>query len=199
VEQILDLQAKLSRARYEGKYRAALIDRADKLTIEANNALLRLAEEPPPATVLVLSVDNGEAVLPTLRSRAQMVYFPAEPAGGAVSEDALALAGGDAALAHEISAAGGEKVADWLARYEAVLSEGDFLKVLTLAAELEREEIRLMLTAFAARLSAEIADGRGRPDRLVLVKKALDDLRHNVNQRLVLEVLTLRVIGAAEK
>ncbi|MDR1069759.1 MAG: DNA polymerase III subunit delta' [Gracilibacteraceae bacterium] len=198
VEQILDLQAKLFRARYEGKYRAALIDKADKMTAEANNALLHLAEEPPPATELALSLDNGEAVIPTLRSRAQMVFFPDDGAEDPETDgEALALAGGDAALAQEISLGGAERVGQLLARYEEALAAGDFLRALPLTAEMKAEETRLLLLAFAARLRAEIAAGRARPEKLVLVKKALADLRYNVSPRLALEVLTLRLLAAA--
>ncbi|MDR1322256.1 MAG: DNA polymerase III subunit delta' [Gracilibacteraceae bacterium] len=199
VEQILDLQTKLYRARYEGKYRAALIDKADKMTAEANNALLRLAEEPPPATELALSLDNGEAVIPTLRSRAQMVFFPDDAGDPGTGGEALALAGGDAALAQEISLGGAERVGQLLARYEEALAAGDFLRVLPLAAEMKAEETRLLLLALAARLRAEIAAGRARPEKLVLVKKALADLRYNVSPRLALEVLTLRILAAAPK
>ncbi|MDR1605421.1 MAG: DNA polymerase III subunit delta' [Gracilibacteraceae bacterium] len=201
VEQVGELRSKLQRARYEGRYRAALIDRADKMTAEANNALLQLAEEPPPATVLVLSVDNGETILPTLRSRAQMVFFPvaAEDAAPEGDARALALAGGDAALAYEISLGGSEAAAERLARYEAVLAAGDFLRLWPLAAEWEREEVRLLLLTLAVRLREETAAGRAQPARLVLVKKALADLRYNVSPRLVLEVLTLRLLGRGGK
>jgi DNA polymerase-3 subunit delta' len=50
--------------------RVAIIEDADLMTLEAQNALLKTLEEPPAGTVLILSVSNPQALLPTLKSRA---------------------------------------------------------------------------------------------------------------------------------
>ena len=42
------------------------------MTTEAQNALLKMLEEPPAGTVLVLTVNHAQTVLPTIRSRAQI-------------------------------------------------------------------------------------------------------------------------------
>ncbi|MCS7206900.1 MAG: hypothetical protein NZ951_03060 [Dehalococcoidia bacterium] len=52
-----------------GALRAIIIDRAEHLSEEASNALLKTLEEPPSATVFFLLSCNTEALLPTLRSR----------------------------------------------------------------------------------------------------------------------------------
>lgn len=60
--------------------RAVIIEHADTLTIEAQNAFLKLLEEPPADTILLLTVDNQRALLPTIVSRLQSlpVYPPEE-------------------------------------------------------------------------------------------------------------------------
>ncbi len=49
------------------------IEEAQTLTPEASNALLKLLEEPPPATTIYLTCPNSTALLPTIRSRCQIV------------------------------------------------------------------------------------------------------------------------------
>ena len=58
------------------KKRTVIIDDAEQLTLQAQNAILKIAEEPPRAGLLILIVPNHEALLPTVQSRFQKVYFP---------------------------------------------------------------------------------------------------------------------------
>lgn len=51
--------------------RAVVIEDAETMTIEAQNALLKILEEPPLDTVLLLSVNGEEALRPTIYSRVQ--------------------------------------------------------------------------------------------------------------------------------
>lgn len=76
IESVRDLQqfAKL-KVPSEGKSisRIAIIEQAELLTIEAQNALLKLLEEPPIDTVLILAAANDQSLLPTIRSRVQII------------------------------------------------------------------------------------------------------------------------------
>lgn len=58
------------------KKRTIIIDNAYELTTQAQNAILKIAEEPPRAGLLILVIPNPEAILPTLQSRFQKIYFP---------------------------------------------------------------------------------------------------------------------------
>ncbi|HEY5668254.1 MAG TPA: hypothetical protein VIR03_03755 [Candidatus Saccharimonadales bacterium] len=60
--------------------RAIILEHAECLTAEAQNAYLKMLEEPPADTLMVLTVDNPRALLPTILSRLQSisVYAPAE-------------------------------------------------------------------------------------------------------------------------
>lgn len=53
--------------------RIALIEDAQAMTLEAQNALLKTLEEPPSDTVLILTTAHPHALLPTIRSRVQSV------------------------------------------------------------------------------------------------------------------------------
>ena len=53
-----------------------VIYEADRMNEEAQNALLKTLEEPPPDTTLILCTANPASLLPTTRSRCQMVRLP---------------------------------------------------------------------------------------------------------------------------
>jgi DNA polymerase-3 subunit delta' len=53
--------------------RAVLIEHAGHMTTEAQNAYLKLLEEPPADTIMVVTADTPRALLPTIMSRVQSV------------------------------------------------------------------------------------------------------------------------------
>ncbi len=53
-----------------GPYRIFIVDEAEKMNEEAQNALLKTLEEPPSYAVIILLTANANALLPTIRSRA---------------------------------------------------------------------------------------------------------------------------------
>lgn len=55
--------------------RTVVIDGAEFLTTEAQNAFLKIAEEPPASALLILIANDHEILMPTLASRLQRVYF----------------------------------------------------------------------------------------------------------------------------
>jgi DNA polymerase-3 subunit delta' len=60
---------------FDGRRRLVVLDDADALEVAAQNALLKVLEEPPPATVLVLLTTRPDALLPTIRSRCPRLRF----------------------------------------------------------------------------------------------------------------------------
>lgn len=54
-------------------FKLFVIDGCDKMTVQAQNALLKLLEEPPAATYFFLLCESAAALLPTVRSRAPLV------------------------------------------------------------------------------------------------------------------------------
>ena len=59
--------------------RVCIIDDAELLTTEAQNALLKVTEEPPVSSLLVIIVHDLESIMPTILSRMQKVYFGVVP------------------------------------------------------------------------------------------------------------------------
>jgi len=59
--------------------RTLIIDDAELLTTEAQNALLKLTEEPPVSSLLILVTSDIESILPTITSRLPKIYFGAVP------------------------------------------------------------------------------------------------------------------------
>ncbi|MBE6375217.1 MAG: hypothetical protein E7050_02020 [Lentisphaerae bacterium] len=53
-----------------------LIHDADRMNTEAQNALLKTLEEPPAETTMILTTANPSALLPTTRSRCQLLSLP---------------------------------------------------------------------------------------------------------------------------
>lgn len=55
--------------------RTAVISDSEAMTGEAQNAILKIAEEPPESALLILVADDCEKLWPTLQSRLQKIYF----------------------------------------------------------------------------------------------------------------------------
>lgn len=54
---------------YSSSYKLYLVDEAEKMTVQAQNALLKTIEEPPSYAVVILITTNQEVFLPTILSR----------------------------------------------------------------------------------------------------------------------------------
>lgn len=78
IEQIRELTG-FFRLKVPGKgavKRVAVIQDADTMGHEAQNALLKLLEEPPEGSVLILTSSRPQSLLPTIRSRVQHEHVP---------------------------------------------------------------------------------------------------------------------------
>lgn len=54
---------------YSSYYKIYIVDEAEKMTVQAQNALLKTIEEPPAYAVIILLTTNQDAFLPTILSR----------------------------------------------------------------------------------------------------------------------------------
>lgn len=77
VDQIREMQQRLSTRPTLGSRRAIIIDPADDLEKPASNALLKSLEEPPAGTFFLLVTHRPGRLLATIRSRCRMLRFPA--------------------------------------------------------------------------------------------------------------------------
>ncbi|MBE3563847.1 MAG: AAA family ATPase [Hydrogenibacillus schlegelii] len=99
------------RAPLAGARRVVVVEQAERLTREAQNALLKVLEEPPTTAHFVLLTARPGRLLPTVRSRLYPVPFSAADSGArllsALAEGGLSVAG----EGRDGSAGAGEKTA----------------------------------------------------------------------------------------
>ncbi len=69
VEAVRELRGLLALRPVEGRARVVIIDPADRLTEQGQNALLKTLEEPADGTFVILAATRPEGLLPTVRSR----------------------------------------------------------------------------------------------------------------------------------
>ncbi|NDV14615.1 DNA polymerase III subunit delta' [Muricauda sp. TY007] len=76
VDEAQDMVKKLSLKSYEGGYKVLIVWMAEKMNVSAANKLLKLIEEPPNKTILLLLAEDEEQIINTIRSRCQILNFP---------------------------------------------------------------------------------------------------------------------------
>src|SRR5512136_2225496 len=81
VGQIAEMQNAAHLPPFEGKYKVFIFDRAEMLSHEAANSLLKTLEEPPPNILIILLTAKETALLPTIASRCQRVELRPLPLG----------------------------------------------------------------------------------------------------------------------
>lgn len=134
IDQIRRMRSHLAGKPLRGARKVGIIEPADRATPDAQNALLKTLEEPAGAAVLVLVAANPRALLPTIRSRCQLLLFaPLEAEQVAamlvrlgtdaqLAANAAAIAGGSLerarTLADEELCALGSEVRERLARVD---------------------------------------------------------------------------------
>lgn len=75
IEQIRELQISLSTPSIGQKGKLVLIAPAENITLPAQQALLKLLEEPPVKTTIALVTSSASALLPTIQSRCQIAVL----------------------------------------------------------------------------------------------------------------------------
>ena len=73
IDQIRALGRTLAMKPYEARYRVVMISDGHRMNPESANALLKMLEEPPEQTLLVLTASETADLLPTVVSRCQLV------------------------------------------------------------------------------------------------------------------------------
>ncbi len=76
VDAVRDLIASIQMRAFEAGHKCVVIEQAEKMTVQAQNCLLKTLEEPPRDTVFFLLAESLGAMLPTIRSRCRMIALP---------------------------------------------------------------------------------------------------------------------------
>ncbi len=183
--------------------RIGILRDADRLSLDAQGAMLKLLEEPPGLAALVLVTRNPAALLPTVRSRCQTLRF------GLLDREALRAILNE----HGVEAALAEKALDWargsagravgltqeridargalleaFERFRAGGSPGDMLTQLLDAQDGTETALTTLFENLLARVEEALRNGEDHRDLLtstVRVYQALDALGRRANPRLV--------------
>jgi DNA polymerase III gamma/tau subunit len=75
IEDIKKIRQQIFLKPFKSKIKAIIIEDGESLTLEAQNALLKILEEPPEHTIIVIAAKNKDAILPTIQSRCTIREF----------------------------------------------------------------------------------------------------------------------------
>ena len=195
VDQVREVVERTAYRPFEGRRRVVIVDEADAMLSEAQNALLKTLEEPPSASMFVLVSSRPDELLPTVRSRCQRLRFGRLSAGdiaavlmkghGFESADAhaaasaadgsigLALEGGSAALVEARDAA--KEVLQYVSGTSDPRRRLESAKVL--AGGGDRDELRRRLRALASMVRDLGAIGARADERCLANADLQDSLR----------------------
>jgi len=87
IEEVRSVTQRIALKPYEARYRIAIFRDFDHARGQAQDALLKTLEEPPPHALLILLAPSAESLLPTITSRSQMI--PLRPVAADAVRDVL--------------------------------------------------------------------------------------------------------------
>jgi len=195
--------------------RAIIVEHAEALTTEAQNAYLKLLEEPPADTIMILTANNQRALLPTILSRTQLlaVHAPNEQdvkahfAGYndvAAVQQAYFLSGGLPGLMHALLAKNTDHpLTKGVTAAKEILQKPTFER-LTLVDGLskQRSEVQFTIEALQRIARAGLDQAAAKQDAgkvkqwhhiLSVATEASSALATNANTKLVLDALMLQL------
>ena len=181
IDQVRTALKYLSEKPFQNKYKAVVVEQAQKLTTDAQNALLKVLEEPPSYASIILCTRTEEELLPTVVSRCQKVRVD--------SRNTQATLGGVGERAERntinsvLSMTLGERLS-W-AETQSKEEKDDILKLLESWVHEERES----MVDVAGTHAAEAEQKRLNIESILEIKTDLE--KTNVNLRLALEFLVL--------
>ena len=205
IESIRDAKQSLSSFPYHGKYKIMIIDDAHKLNISAQNALLKILEEPNSTTMIILITHEVDRLLPTLQSRSQMINFGLvndSDMQNNFSEKIISFSAGRPGIANFINYDENELVfrAEAINEFKKVV-RGSLNDRFLLAEEFSKDIIKtldkLNIWMWEMRKNALLADDSQRSKiyaSMEKIQKSMEMLkRTNASSRLVLETLFMDI------
>lgn len=173
IEALVAWQKRLMYAPVASPVTAGIIAEANLLTPEAQNALLKTLEEPPPRVRIVLVSDSVSLLIPTVVSRVTVLYAHGARYDAAVHAEALSVL---AAVLDPALSAGEAIVA-----VDAVVADRD------------RKQLKaLVVQAMSAIRTRLLSDGTSATTDAKILRKlmrAYDMLDANVNVKLAMDAL----------
>jgi DNA polymerase III delta prime subunit len=87
IESVKELQKTMRYKPFQEEKQVGIILQAEKLTTQAQNALLKTLEETTDTSIYILCVDNERNLLPTIKSRGIVIYSSSQIEKTKVEED----------------------------------------------------------------------------------------------------------------
>lgn len=210
VTQFLRLKSTGSRA----INRVVIIEHAEQMTIEASNALLKILEEPPTDTIMLLTAASPSLLLPTIVSRLQIIdivpadqaelaaYFKQQGHTADTVAKAYNLSGGLPGLMHSILSADGNHPLLVAAQSARSVLQGTAFDRLCMVDSLSKQrELAIDLCEMLGHMAnlslknAKLSATAQQKWRRILVHshEAVEDLRQYAQAKLVLTKLFLEI------
>lgn len=167
-EDVRKLNQFLQLSAADGGRRVVIIDTADDMNVQAANALLKMLEEPPEKTFLLLVSHQPSALLPTIRSRCRelrLKTLSADDLAAALEQAAITPEGELSALAELAAGSVGEAIR--LINLDGLQTYGELVGIFSGLPNLDRSR--------ALKLAESVA-ARGAEDRLDLLLALFDVL-----------------------
>ncbi|MDO8494317.1 MAG: DNA polymerase III subunit [Deltaproteobacteria bacterium] len=207
IEQIRELKHKASLHSFAGGAKIFILDDADAMTESASNALLKILEEPPADTFLILISSRPNMLLPTIRSRCQIITFqplPVKELENILREKGIhqeteflsRFAQGSLKRALKIDV---EKLKEIRKQWEALKSDPQTFQLLQQSEEWNKEEeecrLALEIGAFDFYEQMQNRDKAIEPilKKWEITQTALTQIEYNANKRLLLENWLMQV------
>lgn len=166
VDEVRDLVRRSALAPAGGRWQILIVEDSDRLTEQANNALLKAIEEPGDHTVWILCAPTVEDLLPTIRSRCRLVTL---------STPTTAEVAGFLARADGVSEA--------LASYSARASQGHIGRARALARDEATRNRRRDVVAIPGRLHHLGACMRAATELVEVAKEEADAITSELDAR----------------
>lgn len=158
VDEVRKLKSFFTLSAADGGWRVAIVDAADEMNPNAANALLKLLEEPPENTVLLLVAHQPARLLPTIRSRCRALRCdPLSAADQAAALDAAGIPAQDTTALAELSS-GSVGAAVRLLQSDGLALYAQLVEVLSAAPGLDRTAALRLADACAGAANAERYD-----------------------------------------
>ncbi|MEO0900016.1 MAG: DNA polymerase III subunit delta' [Bacteroidota bacterium] len=152
VHEIRELKRKIYLKAFEGKYKVVIVWNAEKINVEGANAFLKLLEEPPDKTLIILTCSDPSMLLTTINSRVQRIMMSRLSQDhisqylmdkrGFAQEEAESIArisDGSIAEAREVTTDGSKEIGRVYADWMRAIYKGDYAEIQSQLEQVARE------------------------------------------------------------
>lgn len=183
--------------------RVFIIRDAELMNESAQNALLKVIEEPPSYATIILVVSNKEKIINTIKSRCVMVNFSKlsddeikEIFGKEIDEEALIYSNGSAGKYINLK---NSEFLDSLMIFDKIFNSFDLLEINRLISEIKdtkdiKENITDILDALSIRLGKDLLiNSKNKVKKIELIEEVKNNILRNANFDASLDYFGIRV------